>query len=126
MNLLAGVPEWFTSWGWIVVVAAAVVVIAVVIALIVRAKKSDAVEEEGAEEADGLSADVALYGYYGGLRLLKAAVKKFNDYCHAGKFRQNRPIPGARLDPQKRSVFLQIKIKPGFLVPHFFVNAGFQ
>lgn len=57
MNLLAGVPEWFTSWGWIVIVAAAVVVIAVVIALIVRAKKSDAVEEEGAEEAGGLSAD---------------------------------------------------------------------
>ncbi len=38
-------------------------------------------------DIDGLSSDVALYGYYGGLRLLKAAVKKFNDYCHAGKFR---------------------------------------
>jgi glucuronokinase len=28
-----------------------------------------------------LSNDVRLYGYYGGIRLLKAAVKKFYDYC---------------------------------------------
>ncbi len=28
-----------------------------------------------------LSDDVELYGYYGGIRLLKAAVKRFNDYC---------------------------------------------
>ena len=28
-----------------------------------------------------LSADVEQYGYYGGIRLLKAAVKKFNDFC---------------------------------------------
>jgi glucuronokinase len=32
---------------------------------------------------DGLVEDVKLYGYYGGLRLLKAAVRKFADYCHA-------------------------------------------
>ena len=32
---------------------------------------------------DALSADVQQYGYYGGIRLLKAAVKKFNEFCHA-------------------------------------------
>ena len=30
-----------------------------------------------------LSEDVDLYGYYGGIRLLKAAVKRFYDYCMA-------------------------------------------
>lgn len=30
-----------------------------------------------------LSEDVDLYGYYGGIRLLKAAVKRFYDYCKA-------------------------------------------
>lgn len=30
---------------------------------------------------DALSADIALYGYYGGVRLMKAAAKKFNEYC---------------------------------------------
>ncbi len=28
-----------------------------------------------------LADDITLYGYYGGLRLLKASVKKFHDYC---------------------------------------------
>jgi len=28
-----------------------------------------------------LVSDVAQYGYYGGVRLLKAAIKRFNDYC---------------------------------------------
>lgn len=30
---------------------------------------------------DGLVKDVQLYGYYGGIRLLKAAVRQFADYC---------------------------------------------
>ena len=30
---------------------------------------------------DALSDDIALYGYYGGVRLMKAAAKKFNEYC---------------------------------------------
>lgn len=30
-----------------------------------------------------LSADVKLYGYYGGIRLLKAAVKRFYEYCES-------------------------------------------
>lgn len=34
---------------------------------------------------DELSSDVELYGYYGGIRLLKAAVKKFNDFCKCNK-----------------------------------------
>ena len=29
-----------------------------------------------------LARDVRLHGYYGGIRLLKAAVKRFHDYCH--------------------------------------------
>jgi len=36
---------------------------------------------------DALSADVEQYGYYGGIRLLKAAGKKFNDYCRDGGIR---------------------------------------
>ena len=32
---------------------------------------------------DALSEDIAQYGYYGGIRLMKAAAKKFNEYCHA-------------------------------------------
>jgi glucuronokinase len=32
-----------------------------------------------------LSEDVELYGYYGGIRLLKAAVKRFHDYCKTEK-----------------------------------------
>jgi glucuronokinase len=32
-----------------------------------------------------LSEDVELYGYYGGIRLLKAAVKRFYDHCKAEK-----------------------------------------
>jgi glucuronokinase len=30
---------------------------------------------------DGLVRDVQLHGYYGGIRLLKATIKKFHDYC---------------------------------------------
>ncbi len=33
------------------------------------------------ESIDHLSRDVRLYGYYGGIRLLKAAVKRFHEYC---------------------------------------------
>ncbi len=33
-------------------------------------------------DMDSLTSDIELYGYYGGIRLLKAAVKKFNEYCH--------------------------------------------
>lgn len=34
------------------------------------------------ESFEGLIEDVKLYGYYGGVRLIKAACKKFYDYCH--------------------------------------------
>jgi glucuronokinase len=34
---------------------------------------------------DNLVDDVNLYGYYGGIRLLKAAVKRFRDYCTENK-----------------------------------------
>lgn len=33
------------------------------------------------QSIDGLCEDVNLYGYYGGIRLLKATIKKFNEYC---------------------------------------------
>ncbi len=39
---------------------------------------------------DALSADVEQHGYYGGIRLLKAAVKKFNDFCHKEGIRLER------------------------------------
>lgn len=32
-------------------------------------------------DMDHLAADVKLFGYYGGIRLLKAAVKRFHDHC---------------------------------------------
>lgn len=32
---------------------------------------------------EALAADVEAFGYYGGIRLMKAAVKKFHDYCKA-------------------------------------------
>jgi glucuronokinase len=34
-----------------------------------------------------LSEDVELFGYYGGIRLLKAAVKRFHDYCMTEKIK---------------------------------------
>src|ERR1051325_3450280 len=33
--------------------------------------------------------DVQLNGYYGGLRLVKAAIKRFSDYCEKNKIRRN-------------------------------------
>ena len=38
---------------------------------------------------DSLEADISQYGYYGGIRLLKAAAKKFNEYCR----RQDIKLP---------------------------------
>ena len=38
-----------------------------------------------------LAEDVRLYGYYGGIRLLKAAVKRFHDYCREQRHRAARP-----------------------------------
>ncbi|NLB69591.1 MAG: hypothetical protein GX804_07900 [Lentisphaerae bacterium] len=32
---------------------------------------------------DDLAEDVRLFGYYGGIRLLKAVIKTFHDYTHA-------------------------------------------
>lgn len=40
---------------------------------------------------DALSEDVRVYGYYGGIRLLKAAVNSFNHYC-----RKNGIVPADR------------------------------
>ncbi len=34
------------------------------------------------ENLDGLVKDVRLFGYYGGIRLMKATAKVFTDYCH--------------------------------------------
>ncbi len=36
------------------------------------------------ESLDALADDVRLFGYYGGIRLLKATIKRFRDYCAAG------------------------------------------
>ena len=38
-------------------------------------------------DLDALCADIGMYGYYGGIRLLKAACKKFNEYCIGKKIR---------------------------------------
>ena len=42
------------------------------------------------DSLDALSADIDLYGYYGGIRLMKAAARKFNEYCHAREIRLER------------------------------------
>lgn len=34
---------------------------------------------------DAMCEDIGMYGYYGGIRLLKAAGKKFNEYCRANQ-----------------------------------------
>ena len=34
---------------------------------------------------DAMCGDIEMYGYYGGIRLLKAAGKKFNEYCRANQ-----------------------------------------
>ena len=34
---------------------------------------------------DAMCEDIEMYGYYGGIRLLKAAGKKFNEYCRANQ-----------------------------------------
>jgi glucuronokinase len=36
---------------------------------------------------DALSEDITLYGYYGGVRLMKAAAKKFNEYCKSNNIK---------------------------------------
>ena len=33
------------------------------------------------KDMDALSEDVRIYGYYGGIRLMKATVNRFNRYC---------------------------------------------
>jgi len=40
-------------------------------------------EEERYTSLGGLAESVGLYGYYGGIRLVKAALKKFYDYCRS-------------------------------------------
>lgn len=54
MNLLSALPEWFTSWGWIVIVAAAAVIAVCVIVLIIRAKMKGG--EEVSEQEPGVEA----------------------------------------------------------------------
>ncbi len=42
------------------------------------------------ESIDGLSQHVRLYGYYGGLRLIKAAIKRFHEYFSARDVQLNK------------------------------------
>ena len=37
------------------------------------------------QNIEGLYQDVQMYGYYGGIRLLKAAIKKFLEYCRSNR-----------------------------------------
>lgn len=52
MNLLAALPEWFTTWGWIVLVVAVVALIGAIVGLCVHKRKSKTSKEENAETAD--------------------------------------------------------------------------
>jgi glucuronokinase len=42
------------------------------------------------DTVDSFLRDTRLHGYYGGLRLIKAAVKRFHDYCHQNQRELNR------------------------------------
>ena len=44
---------------------------------------SNSRDESKFESIEDLAADVRLNGYYGGIRLLKATIKVFHDYCRA-------------------------------------------
>jgi len=54
--------------------------------LAILPQHSDRLEYSG---IDDLVADVRLHGHYGGIRLIKAAIKRFNDYCR----NQGNPLP---------------------------------
>jgi glucuronokinase len=45
-------------------------------------------DRAGFNSIHDLARDVALHGYYGGIRLVKATIKRFHDYCQ----RQRRPL----------------------------------
>jgi galactokinase/mevalonate kinase-like predicted kinase len=45
-------------------------------------------DRAGFSSIHDLARDVALHGYYGGIRLIKATIKRFHDYC----CRQQRPL----------------------------------
>jgi glucuronokinase len=53
--------------------------------LTILPQRCDRVEFAGFDE---LADDVKLHGYYGGIRLIKATIKRFGDYCRA----QGRPL----------------------------------
>jgi glucuronokinase len=55
--------------------------------LSIRAQRCDRLTYEGIGD---LIEDVGVHGYYGGVRLIKAAIKKFHDYCRE----QGRPLNG--------------------------------
>jgi glucuronokinase len=38
------------------------------------------------DSMDDLASNIATYGYYGGVRLIKAAIKRFRDYCRENSF----------------------------------------
>lgn len=46
-------------------------------------------DQSGFDSIDDLVRDVQLHGYYGGIRLVKATIKKFADYCAA----VDQPLP---------------------------------
>ncbi len=54
--------------------------------LAILPQRSDRLDYSGIED---LVADVRLHGYYGGIRLIKAAIKRFHDYCR----KQGNPLP---------------------------------
>jgi glucuronokinase len=54
--------------------------------LAILPQHSDRLEYSGMED---LVADVRLHGYYGGIRLIKAAIKRLNDYCRE----HGNPLP---------------------------------
>src|SRR5688572_21142554 len=53
------------------------------------------------DSIDGLIQDVRTQGYYGGIRLVKAAVKKFFDFCRK---MTAEGVPGYELHDRKFSV----------------------
>ena len=60
-----------------------------------------------------LAADVDLHGYYGGLRLLKATLKRFHDYCQE----QGLEIPALKAPGHGRAWFVSASVGGAHMSP---------
>lgn len=63
MNMLSALPEWFTSWGWILIVAAVVVIIVVVVLIVLAKKRGSSADKPVEETAEDSSSEPEVEDY---------------------------------------------------------------